>query len=393
MADDLKLDDVKRLTQRNQRNLESLVRSVQMSLGKLNLLIAVCDHPGYRDAVIDAYEESLSDLTDRKVVCCRGTIDRSVPNLSQTLADLYAQQPKPLSPTVVTIVGPDEVLGIRIGDGPSPLEQLFFSAQWSKSGLVTFGVPIVLWVSSDGAKGLAREAPDFWSGRGGVFQFERPLEPGESAGVQQDLLWAIDACESAIRYQQPSESLEFARSLAELAGLYEAIDRFEMALPLWERVFQIYRQSWGDDHPDTRTALTSLAALYELTERYPLALPLYERVLIQCETEYETTGDVLAIATSLNQLAYLHRLMGAYELALPLYERALALRRSASEPEAIATSLNNLAGLRLAMGDYALAFPLYEEAVALFESVLGRSHSSTIVVRGNLEALRERMGN
>ncbi len=356
-----------------------------MSLGKLNLLIAVCDHPGYRDAVIEAYEESLADL---KVVCCRGTIDRMAPNLTQTLEQLYAQQPKPLSPTVGTIVGTDEVLGIRVGEGPSPLEQFFFSAQWSKSGLVTFGVPIVLWVSSDGAKGLAREAPDFWSGRGGVFEFERPLEPGESAGVQQDLLWAIEACERAIGYQQPSESLEFAQSLAELAGLYEAIDRFEMALPLWEWVFRIYRQVWGDDHPETRTAMTSLAALYELTERYELALPLYERALIQCEAE----GNALAIATSLNQLAYLHRLMGTYELALPLYERALALRRSVSDPEAIATSLNNLAGLWLAMGNYALAFPLYEEAVAVFESVLGRSHSSTVVVRGNLEGLRERMG-
>ncbi len=386
MADDLKIGDVKGLAQRNQRNLERLVRSVQMSLGKLNLLIAVCDHPGYRDAVIEAYEESLRDL---KVVCCRGTIDRTTPNLTQTLEQLYAQQPRPLSPTVGTIVGTDEVLGIRVGERPSPLEQFFFSAQWSKAGLVTFGVPIVLWVSSEGARGLAREAPDFWSGRGGVFQFERPLEPGESEVVQQDLLWAIEACERAIGYQTPSESVEFAQSLAELAGLYEAIDRFEMALPLWERVFQLYRQTWGDDHQDTRSVLTSLAALYELTARYELALPLYERGLIQCEAE----GDALAIATSLNQLAYLHRLMGTYELALPLYERALALRRSGSNSEAIATSLNNLAGLRLAMGDYALALPLYEEAVELFESVLGRSHSSTVVVRGNLEALRERMGN
>jgi len=44
----------------NQRNLRRLVVSVQASLHKLNLLIAVCDNPRYRDELIRTYEAELT---------------------------------------------------------------------------------------------------------------------------------------------------------------------------------------------------------------------------------------------------------------------------------------------------------------------------------------------
>ncbi len=375
----------------NQRNLEGLVRSMQMSLGKLNVLIAVCDHPGYRDAVIQAYEESLEDL---KITCCRCTIDRVHPNLKGTLLDLYAQQPKPLAPTVVTVVGADELLGVRVGAAQSPQDEFFFSAQWSKEGLITVGVPIVLWVSSQVVTRFPRGAEDFWSLREGVFIFERPLELGESESGLRELEEAIEFCEREIQGQeiQGQETDEYARLLEELAGLYEASDRFELAVPLYERALAIYRTKLGDRHADTVAGLKNLAGLYEVTERYELALPLYQQALESCRMEW---GEVhLETAASLNSLAYLYRLMGEYELALPLYEKALGIRRAklGDRHEATATSLNNLAGLWLAMGKYEVAVPLYEKAMEMFERVLGWDHPKTAVVRGNLRSLRERVG-
>ena len=377
-----------------QRSLENLVRKVQMSLGKRTVLIAICDYPGDRTGFVDVIEDALETL---EVVCCRATIDRQCPNVNETLLNLYAQQPKPLSPTVVNLVGTDELVGIRWNGLKSAQEQFFFSAQWSTEGLATFGVPVVVWVSSQVAIALAREAPDFWNGRGGVFRFERPLMQGETASDRRELAAAIGVCEREIGEREitahgSSETIEFAQGLAELAQLYEASEQDELAVALYERVLKIDSGILGEGHLETIAARTQLAELYERTGREEQAAELYQRALELCR---ESVGSHHPeTATSLNQLAYAHRLLGDYAMALPLYEEALAIRRDVlgENHESTATSLNNLAGLQVAMGDYDEALPLYEEAVELFNRVLGSSHPRTTVVRTNLGALRERMG-
>ncbi len=375
-----------------QRSLENWVRTVQMSLGKQTVLIAVCDYPGDRMGWIEVMEATLEPL---EVVCCRATIDRHCPNVNETLLNLYAQQPKPLSPTVVNLVGTDELLGIRWDGLKSAQEQFFFSAQWSTEGLATFGVPVIVWVSSQVAIALAREAPDFWNGRGGVFLFERPLMQGETAQDRRELAAAIGVCERAIgemTAHESSETLEFAQGLAELAQLYEASEQDELAVALYERVLKLDSDILGAGHLETIAARTQLAELYERTTREEQAAELYQKALELCR---ESVGSHHPeTAASLNQLAYAHRLLGDYAMALPLYEEALAIRREVlgEDHESTATSLNNLAGLQVAMGDYDEALPLYEEAVRLFDRVLGSSHPRTTVVRTNLGALRERMG-
>ena len=380
-----------------QRSLENLVRRVQMSLGKQTVLIAICDYPDDRKGLVESIEAALEEL---EVVCCSAAIDRQRPNLNETLLRLYAQQPKPLSPTLVNLVGTDELSGIRWDGLTSAQEQFFFSAQWSAEGLATFGVPVVVWVSSQGAIALAREAPDFWNRRAGVFRFERPLMQGETAQDRRELAAAIGVCEREITTyesahssaQESSETLESSHSLTELAQLYEASEQNELAIPLYERALKINAVMQGENHPETLSATTRLAELYERTGREARAAELYKKVLDNCR---ETLGDRHPkTAIGLNQLAYVYRLMGDYKMALPLYEEALAIRRDmlGADPESTATSLNNLAGLRSAMGNYDAALPLYEEAVALFDRVLGTSHPRTTVVRTNLGALRERMG-
>ncbi|OBQ14090.1 MAG: hypothetical protein AN482_02890, partial [Anabaena sp. LE011-02] len=56
----------------------------------------------------------------------------------------------------------------------------------------------------------------------------------------------------------------------------------------------------------------------------------------------------------------------------------------------VASSLNNLAGLYYSQGKYNEAEPLYQQALNIFEQRLGVDHPHTIIVRGNLEHLRNR---
>ncbi|NJK54010.1 MAG: hypothetical protein HC936_16705 [Leptolyngbyaceae cyanobacterium SU_3_3] len=71
----------------NQRNLRRLVLSVQASIHKLNLLIAVCDNPRYRDELIRTYE---AELTAKGIVCYQVLLDRQQPSLKQSLLDWQA---------------------------------------------------------------------------------------------------------------------------------------------------------------------------------------------------------------------------------------------------------------------------------------------------------------
>lgn len=371
----------------NSSQLEKLLRSIELGLGKSNLFVVICDDPRLRESVIQAYEEALQAVSSLEVDCCRSSIDRIHPNLKETLSTLVKSQSSSQSQSVATIVGVDELFALRLDGEASPQEQFLASVRWLKLGMMGLEMPIVLWTSSEVAAGLRQEIPDFWSGRSGVFEFEPSPMEGE------ELRQAIVDCERSLRLVAWSETLELAGRLRELAGLYEAMEWGEKVIPLYERVLKVYAAGLGATHSETVMVAEALAEWYELTGRYALALPLYEQSVVQARSVL--AGGELALAIALNRLAYLYRLMGDFVLALPLYEEALSLRRSVlgDEDEVTATSANNLAGLHLAMGDYALAVPLYEEALEVFDLMLGRSHVRTAIVRRNLQAASLRIEN
>ncbi|MGB7275746.1 MAG: hypothetical protein WBC69_20830, partial [Geitlerinemataceae cyanobacterium] len=158
----------------NRRNLRRLVLSMQASLGKLNLLVGICDNSQYRDTIVHSYE---TELQAKGVACYRVKIDRDRPSLKQVLLDWQDREPQLQSdsPKIVTVQGADTLLAIRMGEPKSPQEQFFFSAQWTREGLRQFQFPVVIWVTEAIARNLAQLAPDFWSWRGGVFEFRQPI--------------------------------------------------------------------------------------------------------------------------------------------------------------------------------------------------------------------------
>jgi hypothetical protein len=73
------------------------------------------------------------------------------------------------------VLGADELLGLRLNQDKSALEKFFFSLQWTRESLRGFPLPLVLWLTPWIAAALANQAPDFWSWRGGVFEFSQPM--------------------------------------------------------------------------------------------------------------------------------------------------------------------------------------------------------------------------
>jgi tetratricopeptide (TPR) repeat protein len=163
----------------NRYQLRRLIQSIEASYGALNLLICICDNPYYRDEIIHDYE---AELSAKGVNCDRVQIDRDRPSLKQSLLD---RQPNsnPQQSEIVTLMGIDGLLNVsREQDLASAMtvnrsaqEQFFFSTQWTREALREFRFPVILWMTESIAGELSRQAPDFWSWRGGVFEFVRPM--------------------------------------------------------------------------------------------------------------------------------------------------------------------------------------------------------------------------
>ncbi len=422
----------------NQRNLRRLLMSVQASYGSLNLLIAICDNWKYRDELIGSYEK---ELTAKGKSCHRVRIDRQQPSLKQCLQDLVSQQLMSVDqPAIATVLGADELLGIRLNEPKSAQEQFFFSAQWTREGLRDFKFPIVIWLTPEIATSLAQQAPDFWSWRGGVFEFFKPIsltfpiEKSPQAPVVKDspqtgadpkeLQKQIDellsqspdspllaslyislgaAYKDAVRYaeaEQPyqkalelyeqqlgKEHSNVAHALNELATLYYSQGKYSEAEPLYLRSLEIRERQLRADHPDVATSLNNLALLYESQGKYSEAEPLYLRSLEIDKRIYG--GDHREIATDLNNLAGLYYSQGKYSEVEPLYLRSLEIRErqlGADHPN-VAASLNNLALLYKSQGKYSEAEPLYLRSLEIRERQLGADHRYVATSLNNLAAL------
>ncbi|MGD1906766.1 MAG: tetratricopeptide repeat protein [Leptolyngbyaceae cyanobacterium] len=379
------------------------------------------------------------------------TVNRSQPSLKDSLQALATAQPELADkqiPALVTVLGADELLSIQLNEPKSAQEQFFFSVQWTRESLRQFQFPLVLWLTPAIATDLAQQAPDFWSWRGGTFEFSQPIaqdvaiqlaagkdipQVADRDGIQttlnptglekqiteltaqqpdSPLLASLynslgQAYEKAIRYDKAEiayhqalklikqlnpEHISVTDGLKNLARLYCYQGRYGEAEPLYKQALAMQQQLLGNENLDVASSLNSLASLYKAVGGYNLAEPLYKQALA---IRQRLLGKKhVDLANSLNNLAELYRFQGRYSEAEPLYKQALAMRQEllGDEHPHVATSINNLALLYLFQCRYDEAEELSREALKLWEKLLGNKHFSVATRFNNLGSLRFRQG-
>ncbi|MGB3237173.1 MAG: tetratricopeptide repeat protein [Geitlerinemataceae cyanobacterium] len=348
----------------NRRNLRRLVLSMQASLGKLNLLVGICDNSQYRDTIVHSYE---TELQAKGVACYRVKIDRDRPSLKQVLLDWQDREPQLQSdsPKIVTVQGADTLLAIRMGEPKSPQEQFFFSAQWTREGLRQFQFPVVIWVTEAIARNLAQLAPDFWSWRGGVFEFRQPI------GYTLPSVVGTTAIESSRESYSPEP-------IADPTELQQQIESLLAEDP---------------DSPLLRSLYSSLGKIYyrRLEQGKATDYPQEQQHAIAA---FQKSIDLAAeedseLATDCSYLALLYESMGRYSEAEPLYVRSLSIRERqlGGDHPSTASSLNNLAGLYESMGRYSEAEPLYVRTLAILMQCLPENHPHIQTTRDNFRYL------
>ncbi|MTV36576.1 tetratricopeptide repeat protein [Duganella radicis] len=188
------------------------------------------------------------------------------------------------------------------------------------------------------------------------------------------------------------EHPDTAERASRLGRLYKLMGRYDDALTLFQRALDIDEKALGPGHADTVQDLSYLAGAYRSKEQYSEALWRYRKVLDL--REQATQPDDEALSVSVYNVAGVLRAMGNYNEALPLYQRSLAIQEKISGPNdpQTATAINNLAGLYEAQGRYAEALPLYQRALSIDERALGADHPDTGVDLNNQAGLLRKMG-
>jgi CHAT domain-containing protein len=225
--------------------------------------------------------------------------------------------------------------------------------------------------------------------------------PGEAERCYRRALLIQQQLYPQARYPQGHPDL--ARSINNLAFLYQGQGEYSKAEPLHVRALKMLETLYPQGHPDLARSLNNLGLLHEAQGEYGKAEPLFARALMMREALFPRTRYPQGhpdLAASLNNLAALYDAQGEYSKAEPLLVRALQMyetlypkTRFPQGHSDLAASINNLAELYRRQGKYGKAEALYARALKMYEALYPRSrypqgHPDLARSINNLAALR-----
>jgi len=402
------------LDRQNEKNYRGLMVSIRAGQGRLNLLIAVCDDPDYRQEIIDRYQKQLAPQVRSYGV----ELDRDEPSLRAAVAsivekDEYLQNG---GKAVVTVTGAEALLFLNRDEGQRSQQEIFLGyLQWTREALRQFPFTIVLWLTNQLERKVRERARDFWSWRKGVFRFQchrqhavsrEDMAPfasflgREFTDTDDDdphFLPVADLQEliEKIERQKGVEDSRLATLYQRLGMVYQRrVDRGEYedyrqeqerAIECFEKAIKLQRKF--DKEIDLTDSLNNLAGLYRrqnrLTEAEPLLL---EAIDIDRKA---LPKDHPQLANHLSNLASLYRRQNRLAEAEPLLLEAIDIVRKAlpkDHPD-LAAHLNNLAGLYYSQNRLAEAERLYLEAIDIVRKALPKDHPQLANHLNNLALL------
>lgn len=161
------------------------------------------------------------------------------------------------------------------------------------------------------------------------------------------------------------EVTEAARLAVEVAQLYKQ-GKYKEALPLAKRCLKIREKTFTPADDALRTALNNLGEVYLALQKYEDAEPLFER-LVRAYDESAPADPRLVRA--LQKMGLIGFVTGQHEKTEKLYQRALAITEKAYAPDdqRVAYAASYLAEYYQAVGDFKKAEPLHQRIFAIAE--------------------------
>ncbi|TFH53157.1 MAG: tetratricopeptide repeat protein [Methanothrix sp.] len=271
-------------------------------------------------------------------------------------------------------------------DGPAPaLDELNQSRDnFPKS----FSGPVLIWLPDYALTRLAREAPDFWGWRSGVFELAPELRlmaslvkvvmqdadtDNLSLSLKRERAAALEVL--IIYYQElklgEREGQALAGVLNQLGNLRYLLGEDVEAKRLYENRLKISQELI--DKKETLKALGKLGNLAYLMGDLTDARSLYlERLKISQELD-----DTCGLSDSLGQLGMLAEDMGDLVEARRLFQDSLKISQKHGDKKGISKALHHLGNLAYLAGDLVGARHLYNIRLKISEELGDKRGSST----------------
>jgi tetratricopeptide (TPR) repeat protein len=352
---------VQALNAQNQKTLRRMVVTLKATVQRLELAVGICDDRDLRSAVITAYEAQLQQAGIRTFQVQLAPNQHS---LRASLRELFAREValQAQEPAVVTVLNAEALRGVRLEDEKSDQERFFYSLQWTREALLRFEIPVVLWVSSAMAQHIGRKAPDFWSWRGGVFEFV-------AGAGQKDYGAAVQAW-NAEEEIQAEASYKAGRSISRSMDLMSPVATDETALGESPSIEALQRQieNLRAASPESSLLITlynDLGEAYAREGDHSLALRAFETALEQAKSQNNWAGQM----RSLTNLGHsLHR-SGSVQQAIEAYTAALEISRQVGDRQGEADAFGHLGQAYLSLRNDRLAIVYFEMQVAVAQQI------------------------
>lgn len=194
--------------------------------------------------------------------------------------------------------------------------------------------------------------------------------------------------ERALELITAAAEAELPEAMLTLRSMYRdgvGVERdYRKALEWFKRNADFYTKEYGEEDPDTLTALSDLAFAYGEFGEHKEALALQERVYrLRCnilgEEHPETVVALSNLALTCDELGYRERAIELQEQA----RRSMCKKLGENHPDTL-TAMNNLASSYLEAGDFKKATALQEKVYKLRCKALGEEHPDTLAALNNL---------
>ncbi|MFN5397682.1 MAG: tetratricopeptide repeat protein [Pseudanabaena sp.] len=335
------MSDLIVLNEENANVYDRLVVSLEAGLGTLQILIAVCDNSALKQELIKRYE---AELEAEGVRVYRLALNPDEPSLLQALIDGKMDMKQQ---AIATVLGAEKLSDLG-ADNRERLDSFLGYLQWTREALRRYPLPIVLWLPSALLVEIAKKAPDFWSWRGGTFNFG-------FAKLDFSKLVLSNNRDFRLAQSAPSQSSSSVLSVRQLEdSLAEAI------------------KTWGEDSSNTEPVYAQLGKLYadrvwkgetDNRERETVLAETYLMRAIDIQKTYKLRTDLIY---SLNSLAYMYKFLGYWDKAEALYKESLVeLREELNNKEGIAMIWGQLGDIERKRGNWDAAESLYRQSLQL----------------------------
>ena len=307
----------------NRHELAALCRMLTRASG-FRLGFAVANHPTLRRRIAQDCAQACG-LHPREVTLDGQAPEGIVAQLERAVGDDQ--------PAALFVYGLESLLDLRLRQSPAmDLLNLNRDYCWQR-----FPWPVVFVAPLFAVREFARQAPDFWSGRTGVYRFtgDRGDIKETLAGLGIDYDWSL-AVGSKLERREILEHLQ-----AEL-----------------------------DDQADEDPALTvELLSLLARSAAFESDRPTQQQLLTQALPIHREIGARLGEANAMQALGDVARMQARYEEAAEYYGQALPIHREIGDRLGEANTRVSRARLAVASGERASADTEMAEAIRIYTAI------------------------